>query len=330
MSRRCSIIMYHYVRELKHSRFPEIKGLPLDLFKEQLLYIQKHYNVIRMKDLVEAVESNEELPDRSLLLTFDDAYKDHFDFVFPILDEMGIEGSFFPPAKAILKHEVLDVNKIHFVLASVGDKQQIIDDIHSSLDEFRREYSLRTNAYYFNKPAGDNRFDSREVIFIKRILQKELPEKLRHIIVDRLFCKYVTADEGSFSRELYMSVDQLKCLRRHGMYIGSHGFDHYWLNTLPENEQQKEIELSIDFLKSIDCDVSRWVMCYSYGAHNDSLISFLELKGCKLGLTTQVEIADLNRDNAFALPRLDTNDLPKDRNSNANEWTLKAQVVTSP
>ena len=35
--------------------------------------------------------------------------------------------------------------------------------------------------------------------------------------------------EEAFSRELYMSMDQIKCMVDCGMHIGSHGYDHYWL-----------------------------------------------------------------------------------------------------
>ncbi|AZR74366.1 polysaccharide deacetylase [Anoxybacter fermentans] len=320
---KLTIVMYHYVRDLKHSQYPEIKGLSVDLFKEQLQYFLRYYKIIKMEELIEAVKLNKELPDNSLLLTFDDGYKDHFEFVFPILDELGIQGSFFPPAKAIQEHHVLDVNKIHFILASVKEKKQIIFDIYSMLDKFRKEYSLENNEYYFRKLAKENRFDTKEVIFIKRILQRELPEKLRNIIINSLFNKYVSKDEGSFSRELYMNIDQLKCMKRKGMYIGSHGYDHYWLNTLSKEKQKREIELSLDFLKKLGCDINDWVMCYPYGAYNESLLFLLKENGCKLALTTQVGIADLNKDHPLILPRLDTNDLPKDRFAKPNIWTLK-------
>jgi hypothetical protein len=61
------------------------------------------------------------LPERALLLTFDDGYADHYQTVFPLLDRLGLQGSFFPPARAILERRVLDVNKIHFLLAGVAD-----------------------------------------------------------------------------------------------------------------------------------------------------------------------------------------------------------------
>ena len=324
MSQFFSIIMYHYVRELKHSRYPDIKGLDIDLFKEQIAYIKKHYNVISAYDLMDAIGSNADLPPKSLLLTFDDAYIDHFTQVFPVLDEQKLQSLFFPPAKSILEHQVLDVNKIHFILANVPNKNDLVDDIYSYLNENRSSYKLETNEYYWKNLAILYRFDSAEVIFIKRILQRELPESLRKIIIDGLFKKYVTNDEVAFSQELYMSIDQISHLQRNGMYVGSHGFDHYWLNSINENDQEKEIGLSLQFLESIGSNTERWIMCYPYGAYNNSLLNILENHGCVAGLTTNVGIADLEKDNPLTLPRLDTNDLPKISDEPPNKWTIKA------
>ncbi len=323
MVNKVSIIMYHYVRDLIHSRYPEIKGLDIRLFKEQLQYMMKYYKIIKMEDLIEAVKNKKEIPENSLLLTFDDAYRDHFEFVFPILNELGIQGSFFPPAKAIQEHQVLDVNKIHFILASVEDKKQLISDINIMLEKYRNEYSLESDEHYYKNLAVANRFDTAEVIFIKRLLQRDLPEKLRNIIVNFLFTKYVSKDESTFSRELYLNVDQLRCMIRNGMYVGSHGHDHYWINTLTQDKQQKELEFSKKFLKMIGADTTNFAFCFPYGAYNDSLLSVLKENGCSLALTTEVGIADLNKDKPLTLPRLDTNDLPKDKNSKPNDWTTK-------
>ena len=75
------------------------------------------------------------------------------------------------------------------------------------MDVFRSDYNLKSNEYYFSKLGINNRFDSGEIIFIKRLLQVELDEELRSIIVDKLFKKYVSKDERSFSKELYMNVN---------------------------------------------------------------------------------------------------------------------------
>jgi peptidoglycan/xylan/chitin deacetylase (PgdA/CDA1 family) len=195
------------------------------------------------------------------------------------------------------------------------------------MDKYRRAYCLESNAYYYEKlQAEECRYDEKEVLFIKKLLQRELPEKLRKIIVDFLFNEYVCADEGKFARELYMGIDQLKHLRGKNMYIGSHGYDHYWLNTLSREQQSKEIKLSLSFLKNIDNNFKKYVFSYPYGAYNENLLSVLKETGCVLGLTTRPAIANIPKDknNTLLLPRLDTNDLPQSRGANHNKWTLAA------
>lgn len=317
-----TIVMYHYVRELKHSRYPEIKGLSINQFKEQISYLKKYYNPISAYDLMDAVESGSKLPPQALLLTFDDAYIDHFTEVFPVLDQEKISGCFFPPAKCILENRVLDVNKIHFILACVPEKTVLVNFIYRFLDEHRSSYNLESSKEYWQKCGVASRYDPPEVMFVKYMLQRDLPEELRKIITDVLFKKFVSNDEHAFSKELYMSIDQISCLQRNGMYIGSHGFDHYWLNSISEEDQRKEIDSSLDFLKNVGSNPDRWIMCYPYGAYNQSLLSILKEKKCVIGLTTQVGIADLQNDIPLTLPRLDTNDMPKDSNSKPNKWTL--------
>ena len=319
-----TIIMYHYVRELKHSRYPEIKGLATDHFKEQIAYLKKYYNPISAYDLMNAIESGSALPPKSLLLTFDDAYIDHFTQVFPILDKDKLSGCFFPPARCVLENQVLDVNKIHFILACVPDKSVLVNYIYRSLDENRSSYHLESKESYWQKCGVPSRYDPAEVMFVKYMLQRDLPEMLRTIFTDELFKQFVSSDEKAFSKELYMSIEQISCLQRNGMYVGSHGVDHYWLNSISEDAQRKEIDLYLRFLTTVGSDPDRWIMCYPYGAYNQTLLSILKERNCSVGLTTRVGIADLKRHNPLILPRLDTNDLPKDSKSEPNEWTKKA------
>lgn len=322
MDNLLSIVMYHYVRDLDHSRFPDIKGLTTELFKEQIGYIKKYYNVISGSHLLSIITSQGKLPHRALLLTFDDGYIDHFTQVFPFLYNEGLSACFFPSAKCICDHTVLDVHKIHFILASVSNKRDLVANILNIVTDFQNEFGLQDSQSYWDNFSEDCRYDSREVLFIKRMLQRDLPEQLRTFIISSLFKKYVTSDESAFSNELYMSIDQLRCLHRQGMYIGNHGYNHCGLNQLDRNSQEQEIDQSLAFLQQITNEqIDNWIICYPYGAFNDSLLEVLSSRGCKVGFTTEVGLADLNRYNPLTLPRLNTNDLPKDRNAEPSNWT---------
>jgi len=319
--------MYHFVRDLRHSRYPAIKGLSIEDFRGQIEYVRRHFNPVGVEDLLAALRSPDaSLPPRSLLLTFDDGYRDHCDNVLPILLKNGLTGCFFPPAKAVTEHEVLDVNKIHFILAVVPDTSRILTSLFALVDEARGDFLLRTRDEYFTQLAHAGRYDTAEVILIKRLLQRDLPEALRKRITADLFRQYVTRDEAAFSQALYMGIADLRAMREAGMWIGSHGYDHYWLDTLDEQSQEREIDLSLRFLEAVGGDVQNWAMGYPYGAYGEGLLHILRGRGCKIGFTTEVRVADLHRDDPLTLPRLDTNDLPKRRDAAPNEWTM--QVIS--
>jgi peptidoglycan/xylan/chitin deacetylase (PgdA/CDA1 family) len=310
MGQPLTIIMYHYVRDLERSRYTDIKGLTLHDFRSQIEYVRERYNVISGEHLIAAVTEDVGLPPRAALLTFDDGYLDHFTNVFPILDGADLPGCFFPPARCVLDREVLDVNKIHYVLASASDVGEVENQVFQLMEKWGRALDLHSRDEYCALMEDDHRFDKSQVVLVKRLLQRELPRSLRGRILDHLFDTYVDVTEEVLAEELYMSLDQVQCLRRHGMYVGSHGNHHDWMNCLDPVEQKTSVNRSLEFLDTVGTQLDQWIMCYPYGAHDTSLRSCLRERGCVAGLATGGETANLGQNDPLALPRLDTNDIP--------------------
>lgn len=307
---KLNIVMYHYVRDLKNSRYPEIKGLDYKLFKEQIAFFHEKYQVVTMEEVIASYEEGYELPEKALLLTFDDGYIDHYTYVLPILKEYKMQGSFFVPGKVFTDHCLLDVNKIHFLLASTP-VEILCKDLFEKLDQYRDSVELPypSNEELFAKYAVANRFDNKETIFFKRILQVVLPEQLRKKITTELFQKYLDLPEDVMARELYLNYDQMKLMKREGMYFGIHGYDHYWMNKLEPKALINDVDKALECMTGL-LDEKKWVINYPYGSYSDEVVENIKDKGCVLGLATDVRIADLKKDNRFTLPRLDTNDFP--------------------
>jgi len=301
--------MYHYVRPINDSKFPGIKGLELDGFKRQLDYLKENFNIVSTEQVVDAARNSSSLPSDACWLTFDDGYKDHSKFVLPELLKRDLHGAFFPPRVAIEEDVVLDVNLIHHILSCADDVKQLVSNLNSHcLSNGISESNI--DAYY-EEYAVPNRFDNANTIFVKRMLQHVLPEHLRSSIADNMFKEFVGLNAAEFSKELYMSVDEVKGLVNSGMYVGSHGSRHYWLNKISSEEQEKDIKQSLNFLEDIGAPTNDWVMCYPYGAYNDATLSLLKKHDASVGLTTGFRVANLKGDNPFELPRLDTNDFPQ-------------------
>lgn len=303
-----TIVMYHYVRKIENSKYPNIKGLEYEGFKRQLDYLQANYTIITAEQLIEFTRG-ENLPERACLLTFDDGYKDHIEFVFPELVERNLQGSFFPPVQPVVEGKVLDVNRIQFILACCSDQEGLAH----SLDALCLEKGvLREDLNSYRNTYGvADRFDTKEVVYIKRMLQHVLPENLRNEITNLLFREFVSEDIADFAGELYLSTDDVKYLAASGMYVGSHGYRHLWLEKESEQSQSEEIDKSLNFLKDMGAPTNDWIMCYPYGSFNRTTLDLLRRKKCSIGLTTEVDTADLKAERFLELPRLDTNDFPQ-------------------
>ena len=302
--------MYHYVRPIKNSEYSEIKGLEVTEFQNQIEFFRKNFHFGDVHILFDSIKSDNIESNDLVFLTFDDGLKDHYNHVFPILKKEKIQGLFFPPAKPIEENIILDVHKIHFILASVKDKKILVNDIFEKIHEFRKNWEIEEPENLWRRLAIPNRFDSGEIIFLKRILQRELPKDVRETITQELFEKYVTTDETEFAKKLYLSLEEIKEMREEGMYFSSHSYSHQWLSYLNSKTLDKEIKKSWDFCKKINPD-SEQIMCYPYGNYNSDVIKKILEYNFKAGLTTDIGDAILNNENALTLKRYDTNDFPQ-------------------
>lgn len=55
MKNTLAIVMYHYVRDLKNSRYPRIKGFDISEFKSQIEFFKANCNIITMEQLISAI-----------------------------------------------------------------------------------------------------------------------------------------------------------------------------------------------------------------------------------------------------------------------------------
>ena len=309
---KLEIIMYHYVRSKSYSNFKKLNYLDFTSFKKQLDYFQKNYNILDPSILKENKPS---LPKKSCILTFDDGYKDHIDFVYPELKKRKLKGIFFPTGITTLENEILDTNLIQHILSVCKNKYHLIKEVESlclnnglSKKKFYKKYlkySINPKKKS-NKPT--NRYDIPNTIFLKRLLQFGLEKDLRKKIVRILFKKYINIPISTFSKNFYLSKDDINKMLDNNMLIGSHTYNHVWLGNLSLKDQEKEIKVSLEFLNYFKIPTTNWIMCYPFGSYNSDTIKVLKKNKCASALTTKSKISNLNTKKIFELPRKDTND----------------------
>ncbi len=92
------ILMYHYVSELPPDadRYRRDLTVSPETFRAQLQYLDDAgYHTITLTDLYLYLMAGYPLPEKPVILTFDDGYRDAYEIVFPMLLNYGFTGTFF-------------------------------------------------------------------------------------------------------------------------------------------------------------------------------------------------------------------------------------------
>lgn len=92
------ILMYHYISvpPADADIYRTDLSVTPENFREQIVYLAENgYTPIDLYQLSAAVAAQIELPEKPVILTFDDGYLDNYENAFPILQEFGFVGTFF-------------------------------------------------------------------------------------------------------------------------------------------------------------------------------------------------------------------------------------------
>ena len=310
--------MYHYVRnneDFAYDTFCRRKNE----FESQIDFFHKNSTILNPKDREKIdyfLNSNNKY---AYLLTFDDGYKDHL-YCAEYLSNRKISAFFFPPINS-LNNNLLDVNAIHILIGTRGIKViNILEEIKEIclsskliLSLNNKKVNIKTYLEKFKiKKEFSNILDDKVTLMVKRILQKDLlGDNNRKIIIEKLFKKFLGIRGSQFASKFYLNIEDLKYMKKIGMFFGSHGNSHRWLNSLDYKEQNYEIENSYKVLEELNLISNDEIksMCYPYGAYNNDTIKILEKLKVNLGFSTEVGSAKLKKEkeSIFKLPRWDTN-----------------------
>lgn len=110
------ILLYHHV---SHST-PKVTSVSPDTFREHMQYLAEHHQVLPLKEVIEKLQNKQPLPDKVVVITFDDGYKNIYDNAHPILKEFSFPYTIFinPPLIGIVGYQ-LDWHQIK-IMANEG------------------------------------------------------------------------------------------------------------------------------------------------------------------------------------------------------------------
>lgn len=100
-----SVLMYHKVgRPPAGSQLRDL-WVSTERFERQMRYLKDNgYHAVRFSDLERSARTGEALPDKPVLVTFDDGYRNNFLEAFPVLQRHGIPAGIFLVYETLGRH----------------------------------------------------------------------------------------------------------------------------------------------------------------------------------------------------------------------------------
>ena len=94
---RVPILVYHNIAPMEARRSKDEFFVPPEVFAEQMQYLKDHsIAVVSLTALVDALQNHCSLPERAVVITFDDGRENQFENAFPVLKRLGFTATFFP------------------------------------------------------------------------------------------------------------------------------------------------------------------------------------------------------------------------------------------
>jgi len=208
--RNLTVLYYHIVSDetLPHVRhlYPFKTTAEFDL---DLQHLVKYFQPISYEDLL-AARHRDNLPPRSVLVTFDDGYAEHYSVVKPILKNRGVPCIFFVTTDFIGNDRLFYRNKASLCI----DKAMSLDK-----GDWKRA------AGEIQKVSGVCLPSSRA--FSRWIDDIGMYDEDAVNVID-MACATLSIDEKQFldHRRPYMTLEQIRELAGDGFTIGSHGQSH--------------------------------------------------------------------------------------------------------
>lgn len=262
------ILMYHRVADpaQRPELDPSLVSATPEVFRRQMLHLARRYHAVAIDEVLAAFREGRSLPERAVLLTFDDAYRDFADEVWPILRDLDLPATLFVPT----------------AYPGRPDRAYWWDRLHRIVE---------------GRSVGEDGAPTRRsgcqpvdpgAIWVRL---KGLPHQEAIAMVDRLEALGSPLAPPSSGPPPVLDWDELRELARDGVTLGAHTQWHAALSQATEESIRQELRGSLEDLRRRVENVPT-IISYPYGLHDDRVIRIAREEGFDLGFTC---LAGLNR-----------------------------------
>lgn len=269
---RSLVLMYH--RIINYDTDPWDLAVSPENFEEQL-QVLKNYNVVPISTLESWLTKENQIPKKTVAITFDDGYIDNYTNAKPLLESYQMPAVFFIATEAIEKQQEYWWDALERICLQTNPlpEQLILDH--------PEEISWKI------KSADQAEFDSLDPLtlyFRLCELVRKMPSKAQEVFIASLKTwASNTEDRADF---LTMQKKELLDLNSNPLFtLGAHTVTHPFLPNFSYDYQKNELTESVKFLEDLIKDKVKY-LAYPHGGNNELTLDILSKLDLKLAFTT--------------------------------------------
>jgi len=302
---RCIILMYHRIMPMKGDdvrqagwmHFRSLPGIVVspEMFSRQMEFLNDWYKIISLDFLVDCLEKGREFPRNSVVITFDDGWKDNYLYAYPVLKRNGIPATIFLSVGYIGTNRLFWPEKIIYYLSQ--HKRECL----SNLEDPRGAVDRDLAALLKRAASGPN--DEYHSIFFRIIERmKEIEPSLRNRIIESLLSGIKAESGTADNTRVMLNWEEVREMAACQISFGSHGIEHEIMTNLQDIEIMRELEESKRILNEKIGDV-KYAFAYPNGNYNERLKKQVEECGYCCAVSTRPGKVSRKSD-LFALERV--------------------------
>jgi peptidoglycan/xylan/chitin deacetylase (PgdA/CDA1 family) len=309
------ILTYHRVlAESELNRYPVQPGMYVlnHVFERHIEYLRSAFEIVPFSELLSLWKGGEWQHDRHYcVITFDDGWRDNYDYAFPILKKHDVPATIFLPTDYIGSNRWFWPEQLAYLLHHLWD---------SRLDEKKRReaWSCLTDAFgpqpsWFDAPNRVPMGSTQDVVDLIIEHSKRLSPGHIGNIIDRLSSVLqVTIPDA----KLLMGWNEVAEMSQARITFGSHSCSHRLLTNIPLSEVRAELDESLGRLKENAVNLAP-VFCYPNGNTNHAIQSLVRdagylaavgvekgTEGPEPGNLFHLRRVSIHNDIAFSIPLL--------------------------
>jgi len=255
---------------------------------DQLRWLKENTGIISEAQLLDHAQGRIRLNRSSVMITFDDGYRDNAELALPVLRELKIPALFFISTQAIQTREVGWWDQIAYLVKNT------------------RKPKIRLG----NEDFDLSKTKTRAIREIQRWMRVRKAEETRDLVQNLAHACDVPIPGPELSSRELMTWRQIEEARTAGITIGSHTHSHRVLSTLSLTEQYEEFRLSKEILENRLQTRIRSI-AYPVGGETDchrETAGLARKCGYELGFSFQTGANWLDRLDPFRIGRVSAED----------------------